>query len=107
MGAGRDPDAGAGRAGNRQSPYPRPSQQPPGTAPLRIALACALLAAPAHAAPIHNATARVEDGGALADGRHVPAIVLRNGAISVRILAYGASLQSLIVPDRHGRRADI
>ena len=74
---------------------------------MRIALACALLAAPAHAAPIHNATARVEDGGALADGRHVPAIVLRNGAISVRILAYGASLQSLIVPDRHGRRADI
>lgn len=69
---------------------------------MRIALALMLTASPAMAA-----TARVEDGGALADGRHVAAIVLSNGAVSARILAYGATLQSLIAPDRHGRRADI
>jgi len=70
---------------------------------MRLAPALVLLATPAHAA-----TARVEDGGVLADGRRVAAIVLTNDrGVSARILAYGAILQSLIVPDRHGHRADI
>lgn len=69
---------------------------------MRAALALMLTASPAMAA-----TARVEDGGALADGRHVEAIVLRNGPVSARVLTYGATLQSLIAPDAHGRRADI
>ena len=70
---------------------------------MRLALALALIAAPTHAA-----TARLEDGGALADGRRVAAIVLTNDrGVSARILAYGATLQSLIAPDRHGHRADI
>lgn len=54
------------------------------------------------------AQARREDGGTLADGRKVEAIVLSNGhGVSARILAYGATLQQFIAPDRKGRPADI
>ena len=42
------------------------------------------------------------------DGRPVPAVVLTNAhGVSVTVIAYGATLQSVIVPDRHGVSADV
>lgn len=45
--------------------------------------------------------------GTLADGRAVEAVTLASGAVEARILAWGAAIQSLVVPDRDGRRADV
>ncbi|WP_442678678.1 aldose epimerase family protein [Sphingomonas sp. ASY06-1R] len=43
-----------------------------------------------------------------ADGRDVEAITLSNGAgMQARIITYGASIQSLIVPDRDGHKDDV
>ncbi|WP_427967901.1 aldose epimerase family protein [Altererythrobacter sp.] len=54
------------------------------------------------------ATAEREDGGTLADGRKTDAIVLKNSeGITARILAFGATLQSLKAPDRQGCFADV
>jgi aldose 1-epimerase len=55
-----------------------------------------------------GATAQRSDAGTLADGSRVEAIELSNGeGITARVLTYGATLQSLVVPDRHGRPGDI
>lgn len=55
-----------------------------------------------------SAAAQRMTAGVLSDGRQVEAVELSNGlGISARILTYGATLQSLIVPDRDGRLADI
>jgi aldose 1-epimerase len=48
-----------------------------------------------------------ESFGRLADGRTVEAITLSRGDLTARILTYGATLQSVLVPDRHGRVADV
>jgi len=70
---------------------------------LVAACALALLADGAQAAEAHR-----DDGGRLADGRTVDAIVLSNAhGVSARILAYGATLQQFIAPDRDGHPADI
>lgn len=45
--------------------------------------------------------------GILADGKEVEAITLRAGGLEAGILTYGATLQSLIAPDREGRPADV
>lgn len=46
--------------------------------------------------------------GKLADGRAVPAVTLTNGkGVSATVIAYGASLQSLVMPDRNGDKADV
>jgi aldose 1-epimerase len=46
--------------------------------------------------------------GELSDGTHIDAVDLSNArGMSVRILTLGATLQSLVVPDRHGRPADV
>lgn len=46
--------------------------------------------------------------GHMPDGRPVYAVTLRSGhGVSVRVITYGARVQSLISPDRDGRRADI
>ncbi|MGH6762402.1 MAG: aldose epimerase family protein [Phyllobacterium sp.] len=46
--------------------------------------------------------------GILADGRDVDAIMLCNaGGLETTILTYGATVQSLFVPDSRGNRADI
>ena len=46
--------------------------------------------------------------GQLPDGRDVPAVVLTNGrGIAVRVIAYGAALQSVMLPDRAGNVADV
>lgn len=50
----------------------------------------------------------IERFGLLADGREVAAITLVSpGGLSARILTLGASLQSLLVPDRNGQLADV
>ena len=54
------------------------------------------------------AEATRENAGRLRDGTAVEAVTLRNAhGVSARILSYGATLQSLVAPDRHGRPADI
>jgi aldose 1-epimerase len=45
--------------------------------------------------------------GRLPDGREVEAITLRTGSVSVTILSYGATVQSVVVPDRDGRLEDV
>ena len=45
--------------------------------------------------------------GTLADGETVEAITLGGRGMRARIITYGASIQSLLVPDRHGRFADV
>jgi len=58
----------------------------------------------AHAAT----TARRETFGAMPDGKPVEAVVLTNAhGLTARVITYGASLQSLSVPDRAGHFADI
>jgi len=57
---------------------------------------------------MHEAGASRETIGMLADGSPVDAITLSNTyGVSARILTYGATLQSLVAPDRDGTLADI
>lgn len=54
------------------------------------------------------ATATRGDFGTLADGTKVEAVTLSNGAgMTARIMTLGATLQSLVVPDKAGRREDV
>lgn len=54
------------------------------------------------------AEARRSEFGALGDGSRVEAVELANGqGMAVRILALGASIQQLLVPDRHGTPGDV
>lgn len=54
------------------------------------------------------AEAQRAPAGSLKDGTAIEAITLRNGqGISATILTYGATLQSLIAPDRTGKPADV
>jgi aldose 1-epimerase len=54
------------------------------------------------------ATVARAPAGTLADGTAIEAITLTNGrGLSARILTYGATLQSVIAPDRNGRPADV
>lgn len=45
--------------------------------------------------------------GTLPDGRVVEEVTLSNGTLTVRIIAWGAALRCLDVPDRDGRAADV
>ena len=45
--------------------------------------------------------------GTLSDGTEIEAVTLTNGPLAARILNWGATLQSLEVPDRDGKAADI
>lgn len=54
------------------------------------------------------ATAKRGSFGTLADGRDVEAITLENTCgVSVTLIAYGATIQSLKMPDRDGKQADV
>jgi aldose 1-epimerase len=54
------------------------------------------------------ADAKREPFGALADGRQVEAVVLSNKAgIRVKVMTLGATIQSLLIPDRTGHPGDI
>lgn len=49
-----------------------------------------------------------ENFGKLANGQTVEAVTLSNSnGMSVKIISYGASIQSVCVPDSHGRFADV
>lgn len=69
------------------------------------ALWLALLAVPA----IAGATdASRSTFGTLPDGSKVEAVTLRNDhGVTARVIDLGASLQSLVLPDRHGKMADV
>ena len=70
---------------------------------LSYAVALALTSGAALAAEASRAPA-----GTLADGTAVEVISLTNKqGISARILTYGATLQSLSMPDKHGKAADV
>ena len=57
----------------------------------------------AQSAEVHQASF-----GTLPDGRPVPAVTLTNGhGISATVIAYGASLQALRMPDRRGKVEDV
>ena len=63
----------------------------------------AWLALPAHAVQLERTSA-----GRLSDGGEVEAFTLTNSSgLSARILSYGATLQSVRMPDRHGVVADV
>ena len=78
---------------------------------MKYAAAChitALAIVTFSASAAEAATATRDGFGALADGTKVEAVSLNNGAgMSARIMTLGATLQSLIVPDRGGRKEDV
>lgn len=56
----------------------------------------------------HAADAKRETFGSMPDGRKVDAVVLSNAhGMTARIIALGASIQSLATPDRNGKSANI
>lgn len=76
---------------------------------LALALgATALAAALAVPAVAQAAEAKKGSFGTLPDGRAVESVTLTNGrGVSARVIAYGATLQSVILPDAAGKPADI
>ena len=69
-----------------------------------LGAACLVLCATA----ANAATATGGSFGALADGTKIDSVTLANGAgMSVRIITLGATLQSVIVPDKQGRKEDV
>lgn len=68
-----------------------------------LAAACSALATPAIAADAVRTPA-----GRLADGTPIEAVTLRNAhGIAATVISYGATLQSLIAPDRKGKSAEV
>jgi aldose 1-epimerase len=60
------------------------------------------------ASPAMAGEAKRANFGTLPDGRAVAAVTLTNGrGVSATVIALGASLQSLIIPDRNGKKADV
>jgi aldose 1-epimerase len=60
------------------------------------------------ATAVDAATATRAPFGALGDGTKVEAVTLTNSAgVSARIMSLGATLQSLIMPDKSGRKDDV
>jgi aldose 1-epimerase len=60
------------------------------------------------ATPAAAADAVREQAGSLADGTAVEAVTLRNArGIQARVITYGATLQSLVAPDRNGVPAEV
>ena len=72
-------------------------------APIGVAMLLATAAMPAQASDAKKSTF-----GTLPDGRAVPAVTLSNGnGVSATVIAYGAALQSVIMPDKDGTKADV
>lgn len=58
--------------------------------------------------PAEAATARRGTFGKMTDGRAVASVTLTNAhGVSATVVAYGAMLQALVMPDRAGRKADV
>ena len=73
-----------------------------------LASALAAAATIAIASPALAADAKRSTFGRMPDGRAVPAVTLTNGrGISTTIIALGASIQSLVMPDKAGKREDV
>jgi aldose 1-epimerase len=69
-----------------------------------VFVGAALCAAP----PVIAAEAVREQAGALADGTAIEAVRLSNArGIEARVITYGATLQSLVAPDRNGVPAEV
>ncbi|WP_206606181.1 aldose epimerase family protein [Steroidobacter cummioxidans] len=70
-----------------------------------LSLICALSLAP----PVTQAADYARASfGKLADGRAVEAVTLSNGkGVKAAVITYGAALQSLLMPDRAGKVADV
>lgn len=72
-------------------------------APLSLICAMSFMSAGAQAADYARASF-----GKLADGRAVEAVTLRNAkGVRAAVINYGAALQSLVMPDRDGKLADV
>jgi aldose 1-epimerase len=70
-----------------------------------VSLLCALSLAPSLTQAADYARAPF---GKLADGRAVEAVTLSNGkGVKAAVITYGAALQSLVMPDREGKLADV
>lgn len=73
---------------------------------MRAMMVAALLCVTA--TPAYAADAVRSDAGKLADGTPIEAVTLKNArGVAARILTYGATLQSLVAPDRSGKPAEI
>ncbi len=73
---------------------------------MRMTILATLLAVAA--TPAVAGTAKQRTFGTMPDGRSVAAVTLTNGhGVSATVIALGASLQSLIMPDRDGKREDV
>ncbi|MFF4709863.1 aldose epimerase family protein [Streptomyces eurythermus] len=68
-------------------------------------LAATTLGGTAHAAPGRKPVKELF--GTLADGTEVHRWSLENGGTRMKVLSYGGVVQSLQLPDRHGRYADV
>ena len=70
--------------------------------------ATALTVAAIASAPAAASDAKRSSFGTMPDGRDVPAVTLTNGhGISVTVIALGASIQSLMMPDKAGKVEDV
>lgn len=73
-----------------------------------MALAAATLVSGIGATPAAAGEVRRSTFGKLADGRAVPAVTLTNdNGLSATIIAYGAALQSVMLPDASGKTVDV
>ncbi|HEY6813909.1 MAG TPA: aldose epimerase family protein [Croceibacterium sp.] len=67
-----------------------------------------LVAALGAATPALAAEAVREPAGQLADGSAIESVTLKNAqGVEARVITYGATLQSLVAPDRNGVRAEV
>lgn len=74
----------------------------------RAGLMASMLGLAAWSMAAHAVDARHETFGSMPDGTKVDAVVLSNAhGMQVRIIALGASVQSVSVPDRHGKSENI
>ncbi len=74
----------------------------------RAPILAAALTAAAFASPALAADAKRSTFGAMPDGRPVPAVTLTNSrGVSATIIALGASIQALHMPDKTGKREDV
>ncbi|MFW6690226.1 aldose epimerase family protein [Streptomyces sp. MAR4 CNX-425] len=105
----------AGTPARTTAPDPAPAAAAPAAARRRTllaatagGLAAAGLAAPAAADSARHPRRPVrEPFGRLADGTRVDRWTLANGGTRLRVLSYGGIVQSLELPDRHGRYANV
>lgn len=74
---------------------------------MKLAAGIATVAVGLSATAVHAAEAMRAPFGTTPDGVAVEAVTLKSQGVTARIITFGATLQSLLVPDRMGRAADI